>query len=699
MARKTQAQHRPGLPCALAAALLLFSCGGIQPEESTSGARGAVPRGGDERVSVDPMIREVSASGPAASGSIGGDWLSPLPSARVQAGMVQGVNLKRDAHRAVMVPEKGLTIEVDAAPLGTEDDGRPLELRFEVSSAVPNGGENRGLWNPKSSGPSLLVQEEGTSSAEPRRITTRSRWKTVVVPLAGREATTVQVRFDKKIDPARPTWVGEPWVAFQDASSGSAPSMPTVLLITSDTHRADHVSILNPDSPVATPHIDAVAGEGAVFTNCFTSINNTNPSHIALMTGLHPRDTKIINNTTRLSREADTLAERFRGAGYQCYAALSAFHLFDQLSGLGQGFNRMNAEFGTERSGPETLNVATRWLNDAGDAPVFLWVHLFDVHSPYKVHEGIQEELLENRPDPYREDASLDVAPSLVPSWLRKTGVRDTSFVHAMYGGEVRYLDGHLGPFFRQPRVRDAILGFTADHGEGLGEQSTFWTHFGVLTSTIHVPLILRGPGVPAGRRIDAPVEMIDLGKTLLRMADVDDQGFPGDDVRDLFEGVPASEPRFALSAHGICASIESDGWLLQMFLKAAKNRSSGRLHEVGSIGFFRLSDDPRCEENVLLENFPRAMRMRDALERWLDAAVATGLNGSNKITPEQEAKLAELGYAGGVEAEAAMRWWAPEFTDLKWNANPWNLAFQGDGDPELLREHLEPDFGPLGPK
>ena len=110
------------------------------------------------------------------------------------------------------------------------------------------------------------------------------------------------------------------------------------------------------------------------------------------------------------------------------------------------------------------------------------------MHSPYKLHDGITDDLLKGRPDPYRMDATLGVEPARIPAWLRDTGVRDPSFVDAMYAGEVRYLDGELGPFLQRPRIHDALLAFTADHGEGLGEQSTFWTHFGVLTSTIHVP-------------------------------------------------------------------------------------------------------------------------------------------------------------------------------------------------------------------
>lgn len=671
--------------------LLLVGCGGAGGDSAGSDTRGAasVPESG---VDAAAATSQGGAEAPLESAPA----LDPLPRASFASGKIQGINLYRDARKGVMVPEQGVRIDIEAA---ADPQGRALELRFEVSSAVPVSGEERGRWNPKAPGPTLVVTPAGEDPAR-MEVGTAASWSTVIVPLEGRAATSVSVTYKDKLDPARPTWVSEPWVAFRERDpDDDAASIPhrhprTVLLITSDTHRADHVSALDPTSPVATPHIDELASEGAIFTNCFTAINNTNPSHVALMTGLHPRDVKIVNNNTRLSRDADTLAERFNAQGYRCYAAVSAFHLFDQLSGLGQGFHRMNAAFLTDRGGDETLDLASQWIEESGDAPVFVWVHLFDVHSPYRIHPEQKSELLEGRPDPYRSDADLGIEPGRVPAWLKETGVRDPSFVNAMYAGEVRYLDGRLGPFLREPRIRDAIVAFTADHGEGLGEQSTFWTHFGVLTSTIHVPLILRGPGVPAGTRVTAPMEMIDVGKTLLRMAGVPDDDFPGSDLRELFTHTPPPEPRFALAAHGISACVESEGWLLQMFLKRAVNRSSGRVHSVGSIGLFRLAEDPHCENNLLLEQFPLAQRMRSALIQWLDNAVAMGLNGSNDMTPGEQAMLAELGYSGG--GESLMRWWAPEYTDRQWEKSPWRLAFEGDGAPELLKGLLTPSFASL---
>lgn len=462
-------------------------------------------------------------------------------------------------------------------------------------------------------------------------------------------------------------------------------AQPTVILITSDTHRADHVSTINPGSPVSTPHIDRLGSEGAVFTNCFSSINNTNPSHVTLLTGVHPRDTKIINNHTRLHVSAETLAERFREAGYRTYATLSAFHLFDDVSGLGQGFDRMSAPLRGAVDGRGTLARAGEWINDASGSPLFLWVHLFDAHTPYELPDEQMQELMDGRPDPYRDDVDLGLAPRPLPSWLEKSELRDPEFVTALYAGEVRYLDGLLGDFLARPRVASASIAFTADHGEALGERDIWWDHFGLVDPTIHVPLVLRGPGVEPGSRSAAPVRQMDVGRTLLGMAGLDGAPFPGRDVRAALDAEPAPEPRFALSAQGISASVELEGWLLELYLRDVTGSDSSPDRKLGEVTLFDLASDPRCANDRLLDEFSRAQRMRAALIQWLDAARSTGMTYENQeVNPAVQAKLAELGYTGGLES--IYRWWTPERRDKGWLDNPWHLAFEGTGAPALLR-------------
>ncbi|MEO0663170.1 MAG: sulfatase-like hydrolase/transferase, partial [Planctomycetota bacterium] len=104
----------------------------------------------------------------------------------------------------------------------------------------------------------------------------------------------------------------------------STPAPPTVLLITSDTHRADHLGAL--DASLRTPALDALARRGLLFERAYSTTTITNPGHVALMTGLHPRDTRIVDNKTRLATSVDTLAEAFQAAGKLNGAATAKGH-------------------------------------------------------------------------------------------------------------------------------------------------------------------------------------------------------------------------------------------------------------------------------------------------------------------------------------------------------------------------------------
>ena len=86
----------------------------------------------------------------------------------------------------------------------------------------------------------------------------------------------------------------------------------TVLLVTSDTHRADYLGAARSGVEIDTPALDALAARGVLFEDCSSCSNSTNPSHVAIMTATHPRDTGVIDNASPLSEEAPTLAE----AGY-----------------------------------------------------------------------------------------------------------------------------------------------------------------------------------------------------------------------------------------------------------------------------------------------------------------------------------------------------------------------------------------------
>ena len=128
----------------------------------------------------------------------------------------------------------------------------------------------------------------------------------------------------------------------------------------------------------------------------------------------------------------------------------------------------------------------------------------------------------------------------------------------AGYFGLVSYLDEHVGKILRA--IEDAGLSsttrvmYTSDHGDNLGSRG-LWGKSTMYEEIARVPMILAGPGVPVGRRVDEPVSHVDAFPTILECAGVDyarvRDGHPGVSLFDVADG--ARPKRTVLSEyHGM---------------------------------------------------------------------------------------------------------------------------------------------------
>ncbi|HSL82710.1 MAG TPA: sulfatase-like hydrolase/transferase, partial [Thermoanaerobaculia bacterium] len=172
-----------------------------------------------------------------------------------------------------------------------------------------------------------------------------------------------------------------------------AQERPNVLLLGIDTLRADHVGAFRTGpafDPSLTPAIDRLAGESDVWLAAFSTFNTTTPSFASILTGLYGKNHGIYDFQTPLPPAHTTLAEAFRDAGYETLAVISASHLGDHNSGLGQGFGEMLLSPHTF-AGELPVDTAMEWIEArperaAGGAtppPFFAWLHLFDPHTPH----------------------------------------------------------------------------------------------------------------------------------------------------------------------------------------------------------------------------------------------------------------------------------------------------------------------------
>ena len=485
-----------------------------------------------------------------------------------------------------------------------------------------------------------------------RRLDEDSRWHRAVVPLGGFENREVAATFELvgQADKLLFTALGRPLL------SSPAFSPQTVLLITSDTHRADYVGAAAGAAEVRTPTIDRLISDGVYFEDAYTSANITNPSHIALLTGLHPRDTRIVSNDRRLSEAASTLAEVFREAGWETWASISVRHLDAPWSGLGQGFDRVSGPKKIERSAAAAIADVLRWSPEADRRHLFVWLHVFDAHIPYvptKPYDKMYYPKGRDPKDPGLPSADPTIDIKGFPDYV------DPDYFEAMYRGEITYLDDQLGDLLARGRFRQAIVGFTADHGENLHEGVVPYGHRGLSQTTLAVPLILRYPGAEAGMRITRPVRQIDLGRTLLDLAGLGDAPFPG---RSLLDEDGEQGPRFAMEDNHVGASVQLGRWMLVMPLKSAP------VYEITEDDVHRPSlydnrADPAHENDLSSAEREVTASLRSALVDWLTSAAPIDLSRAPDVDAEEMARdLEALGYVSAEDPHSSA-WIDPECT------------------------------------
>ena len=292
------------------------------------------------------------------------------------------------------------------------------------------------------------------------------------------------------------------------SSATSGTSRPDVLLVTLDTVRADHLGAYG-YAGALTPTLDALAQSGVVFDNAFTSAPMTLPAHATLLTGLEPPEHGVrVNGMDQLPADVSTLAEALAAIGYRTSAFVSAFVLNARF-GLARGFatydddltrtrpQTMPEPLSVSRSADLVVDAALAWLGsaliDPDRRPFFCWLHLYDAHRPYFVHD----ELAGTR---FAGEASYDAA---------------IAFADRELGRVVDLLRS-------EGRLRNTLVVVVGDHGEGLGELGETEHGYRLSKGTLRIPLIvaLDGHATP-GMRIGALVSLADVFPTILDLAGV----------------------------------------------------------------------------------------------------------------------------------------------------------------------------------
>jgi Arylsulfatase A and related enzymes len=179
-----------------------------------------------------------------------------------------------------------------------------------------------------------------------------------------------------------------------------------------------------------------------------------------------------------------------------------------------------------------TTRRAKRWLN--GDEPFFMFLNYREpclTYDPPAEYISKVTPTGETPPDP----GSVNQDP-----WAYATGeieMDETDFnrLKTLYDAELRYLDARLGQLFEALDTKglldETLVIVTSDHGENIGDHGLMDHQYCLRDTLLHVPLVMRGPGVEPGRR-GGLVELRDLYQTLLAAAEIEGAD-PTVDLRD----------------------------------------------------------------------------------------------------------------------------------------------------------------------
>ncbi|MEZ5278500.1 MAG: sulfatase-like hydrolase/transferase [Opitutaceae bacterium] len=364
-------------------------------------------------------------------------------------------------------------------------------------------------------------------------------------------------------------------------------SQPNFLFFFPDQWRWDWLGAIG-RVPVRTPCLDRLAGQGILFREMRVNCPLSGPSRAGLATGLRFHHAGVKNNNDELDPARPNFIRELARAGYQVmtsgksdlhtasenfttsgwhphldklgftsgvdYAGKwrgvnlmqsgrpDAYGAFLEMEGLAEPYledmrqrdrqrrDRKTGRLSTAPSPlPETATTdafcgreSLRLLQDAADdKPWFMWINFPGPHEPFDPPQSYQESFLETR-----FPAPIDPA---------KGTEEDDQGVRRNYAAMIGHIDRWIGELIGCVEARgdldNTYLIFASDHGEMLGDHGKWYKQL-PYEASIHVPLIIAGPGIPAGRQCDALAELIDLNPTFLELAGLGP--LPGSDGRSL---------------------------------------------------------------------------------------------------------------------------------------------------------------------
>jgi choline-sulfatase len=407
-----------------------------------------------------------------------------------------------------------------------------------------------------------------------------------------------------------------------------------VILITIDTTRADRMGFLGATRAL-TPNLDALAKQGIVFTQAYSQVPLTSPSHISILSGTYPQFHHVNDFGMPLSRSIPYLPQILHDHGYKTAAFVGSVILDPKsgaVPGFERGFDTYEANFKSAQPGSDRYQTlehrsadvvagALAWLRENSRGTTFIWIHLFDPHAPY------------DPPEPYK-----------------------SRFASNPYDGEIAYADSVLGDFFDQLKKRGlfdrALIAVMADHGEAFGEHGERSHGIFLYDETIHVPLLFKMPGATsAGVRVDSRSRLVDVTPTILAKLGIrTPKTMQGESL------LPLIKPAAATKVVERSAYAETDypyrdfGWSSLRSLRSGKYL----VVEAPRKELYDQSADPLAAHDLSSTAPAITQTLIASLNAFRSKTAASATPANVASSPQLQHKLAALGYVSSTSVLSA---------------------------------------------
>ena len=394
---------------------------------------------------------------------------------------------------------------------------------------------------------------------------------------------------------------------------------PNLLLVTLDTTRADHLGCYG-YARDTSPQLDALAEDSTLYTRALAPSTWTLPSHASLFTGKCPashgarydsngplvlasaipdRPALAQYRVRGLAGSETTLAGILAQNGYRT-GGVAGGPWLKRVFGLGNGFEWWDDDGIGSFNGRIAADLNARalpWLEKVPE-PFFLFLNYFDAHGPLMPPPGYAERFLQG---PLPGDGKLSVEQVL-----------------ALYDGEIRYADEHLGEVIAALRRRNLYdrtwIIVTADHGDLFGEHGLMGHGTAPYQEVLHVPLLSKPPRGDGGlgERSDW-IQLTDVMPLVLaRLGLPRPDGIQGAVPPDL--GRPLTAESYPFSGEydkGDWLAIIQDDWKLMW-------------NSQGHSELYDLANDPHETRNQIAAQRGRATALAQTLHGYLAALPRT---------------------------------------------------------------------------